>query len=78
MATLVITIVTPNTVADVTDQLLGVGTITADPNAQDRVARLVACYWFMSAQRKFLEGLILVLILLLDHRLYMFCSNRNI
>lgn len=41
MATLVITIVTPNTVADVTDQLLGVGTITADPNAQDRVARLV-------------------------------------
>lgn len=41
MATLVITIVTPNSVQDVTDQLLGVGTITASPNAQDRVARLV-------------------------------------
>lgn len=40
-ATLVITIVTPNSVADVTDQLQGVGTITATPNAQDRVARLV-------------------------------------
>jgi hypothetical protein len=40
-ATLVITIVTPQTVADVTDQLLGVGTITADSNAIDRVARYV-------------------------------------
>ncbi len=41
MATLVITIVTPQSVQDVTDQLLGVGTITADPNSQDRVARYV-------------------------------------
>lgn len=41
MATLVITIVTPMTVADITDQLQGVGTITASPNAQDRVARYV-------------------------------------
>ena len=40
-ATLVITIVTPQTVADVTDQLLGVGTITADSNAIDRVARYI-------------------------------------
>lgn len=41
MATLVITIVTPMSVADVTDQLQGIGTITATPNAQDRVARYV-------------------------------------
>jgi hypothetical protein len=41
MATLVITIVTPDSVAMVTDQLQGVGTITGDPNAQDRVARYV-------------------------------------
>ncbi len=41
MSTLVITIVTPQSVQDVTDQLLGVGTITSDPNAQDRVARYV-------------------------------------
>lgn len=41
MATLVITIVTPMTVADITDQLQGVGTITQSSNAQDRVARYV-------------------------------------
>lgn len=41
MATLVITIVTPDTVNMVTDQLQGVGTITQDSNAQDRVARYV-------------------------------------
>lgn len=41
MATLVITIVTPDSVAMVTDQLQGVGTITQDSNAQDRVARYV-------------------------------------
>ncbi len=38
-STLVITIVT--TVADVTDRLLGVGTVTQDSNAQDRIARYV-------------------------------------
>lgn len=41
MATLVITIVTPMTVADVTAQLQGVGTITQDSNAQDRTARYI-------------------------------------
>lgn len=41
MSTLVITIVTPDSVASVTDQLLGVGTITADSNSQDRVARYI-------------------------------------
>lgn len=41
MATLVITIVTPDSVAMVTDQLQGVGTITQDSNTQDRVARYV-------------------------------------
>lgn len=41
MATLVITIVTPDTVAMVTDQLQGVGTITEDSNAQSRVARYI-------------------------------------
>ena len=41
MATLVITIVTPDSVAMVTDQLQGVGTITQDSNAQDRVARYI-------------------------------------
>ena len=43
MATLVITIVTPMTVADVTDELQGVGTITS-PNHVDRIARLVDGY----------------------------------
>lgn len=42
MATLVVTIVVPDTVAMVTDQLEGVGTITQDSNAQDRVARYVS------------------------------------
>ena len=42
MATLVITVVTPDTVAMVTDQLEGVGTITGDSNAQDRVARYLS------------------------------------
>ena len=41
MATLVITIVTPDTVAMVTDQLQGVGTITNDSAAIDRVSRYV-------------------------------------
>lgn len=41
MATLVITIVTPDSVAMVTDQLQGVGTITQNSNAQDRVARYI-------------------------------------
>jgi hypothetical protein len=41
MSTLVITIVTPDSVQMVTDQLQGVGTITQDSNAQDRVARYV-------------------------------------
>lgn len=41
MATLVITIVTPDSVAMVTDQLQGVGTISFNPNAIDRVARYV-------------------------------------
>jgi len=41
MATLVITIVTPDSVAMITDQLQGVGTITVDSNAQDRVARYI-------------------------------------
>lgn len=41
MATLVITIVTPDTVAMVTDQLQGVGTISFDPLAIGRVARYV-------------------------------------
>jgi hypothetical protein len=41
MATLVITIVTPDSIAMVTDQLQGVGTITQDSDAQDRVARYV-------------------------------------
>lgn len=41
MATLVITIVTPDSVASVTDQLQGVGTITGDSNSQDRVARYI-------------------------------------
>lgn len=41
MATLVITIVTPDSVAMVTDQLQGVGTITEDSNAQDRIARYI-------------------------------------
>ena len=44
MSTLVITIVTPMSVADVTNQLSSVGTITDSPNAQDRVARLVDAY----------------------------------
>ncbi len=44
MATLVITVVSPMSVQDITDQLQGVGTITADSNAQDRVARLVDGY----------------------------------
>ena len=39
MATLVITVVTPDSVAMVTDQLEDVGTITGDMNAIDRVAR---------------------------------------
>lgn len=39
MATLVITVVTPDSVAMVTDQLEGVGTITNDMNSIDRVAR---------------------------------------
>jgi hypothetical protein len=45
MATLVITIVTPDSVADVTDRLILDGgsphTITESPLAQDRVARFV-------------------------------------
>lgn len=41
MATLVITIVTPDTIAMVTDQLQGVGTISFNPNAIDRVARYI-------------------------------------
>jgi hypothetical protein len=41
MATLVITVVVPDSVNMVTDQLQGVGTITSDPNAQDRVARYI-------------------------------------
>ncbi len=40
-STLVITIVTPDSVADVTDQLQGVGTISFDPAAIDRVSRYV-------------------------------------
>jgi len=40
MATLVITIVTPMTVADITDQLGDVGTVVS-PNHVDRIARLV-------------------------------------
>jgi hypothetical protein len=39
MSTLVITIVTPDSVQMVTDQLQGVGTITHDSAAIDRVAR---------------------------------------
>jgi len=41
MATLVITIVTPDSVAMVTDQLQGVGTISFNPAAIDRVSRYV-------------------------------------
>lgn len=41
MATLVITIVTPDSVAMVTDQLQGVGTISHDSAAIDRIARYV-------------------------------------
>jgi hypothetical protein len=41
MSTLVITIVTPMTVADVTDQLQGVGTKSHDSAAIDRIARYV-------------------------------------
>jgi len=40
MATLVVTIVTPDSVAMVTDQLQGVGTIT-DPEAIDRISRYI-------------------------------------
>lgn len=43
MATIVITIVTPMTVADVTDQLQGVGTVVS-PNHVARIARLVDGY----------------------------------
>jgi hypothetical protein len=39
MATLVITVVTPDSVAMVTDQLQGVGTISHNSAAIDRVAR---------------------------------------
>jgi hypothetical protein len=39
MATLVITVVTPDTVAMVTDQLQGVGTISHDSEAIDRISR---------------------------------------
>jgi len=41
MATLVVTIVTPDSVAMVTDQLQGVGTITQDSNKQSTVARYI-------------------------------------
>lgn len=41
MATLVITIVTPDTVNMVTDQLQGVGTISHNSAAIDRVSRYV-------------------------------------
>lgn len=41
MATLVVTIVTPDSVAMVTDQLQGVGTITQDSNKQANVARYI-------------------------------------
>lgn len=45
MATLVVTIVTPDTVAMIQDQLLLNGsspfTVTDSPNAQDRVSRFV-------------------------------------
>lgn len=45
MATLVVTIVTPDTVAMIKDQLLVNGsspyTVTQSPNTQDRVARFV-------------------------------------
>lgn len=41
MATLVVTIVTPDSVAMVTDQLQGVGTITNDSAAIDRISRYV-------------------------------------
>lgn len=41
MATLVITIVTPDSVASVTDQLQGVGTITQDSNKQAIAARYI-------------------------------------
>ncbi len=43
MSTLVITIVTPMTVSDVTDQLQGVGTVIT-PDHVDRIARLVDGY----------------------------------
>ena len=39
MATLVITVVTPDSVAMVTDQLQGVGTVSHDSAAIDRIAR---------------------------------------
>ena len=39
MSTLVITLVTPDTVAMVTDQLQGVGTISNDSAAIDRISR---------------------------------------
>ena len=42
MATLVVTVVVPDSVAMVTDQLEGIGTITQDSNAQDRVARYLS------------------------------------
>ncbi len=41
MSTLVITIVTPDSAAMVTDQLQGVGTISHDSAAIDRVARYI-------------------------------------
>lgn len=41
MATLVVTIVVPDSVAMVTDQLRGVGTITQDSNKQSSVARYI-------------------------------------
>jgi len=41
MSTLIITIVTPDTVNMVTDQLQGVGTISNDSAAIDRISRYV-------------------------------------